>query len=103
MSFAPTYCASKHGVIGFSRSMVVSPCSQQLGTIKLLLNLIYPQNCYLTDDVRVNCVCPEFTETRMVSDMMTSYGQLAHAVQQVQQAQQQAQRAVTSIGLLRSV
>ena len=24
MTFAPSYCASKHGVVGFSRSMTVS-------------------------------------------------------------------------------
>ena len=39
----------------------------------------------------------------MVSDMMTSFGQLAQPVQQAKHAQQQAKQAVTSIGLLRSV
>ncbi len=46
MSFAPTYSASKHGVVGFSRSMTL--CS---------------------DTVAVNCICPEFVNTRLVTDV----------------------------------
>lgn len=46
MAFAPTYCASKHGVVGFSRSM---------------------SECARTDSVQVNCLCPEFVNTRMVT------------------------------------
>ena len=48
MKFAPTYCASKHGVVGFSRSLT---------------------ECASTDSVRVNCICPEFVNTRMVVGM----------------------------------
>ena len=47
MTFAPVYCATKHGVVGFSRSL------------KDLLK---------TDNVRVNCICPEFANTAIVHD-----------------------------------
>lgn len=45
----PGYCASKFGVVGFSRSM--TPCAD-------------------IDSVRVNCICPEFVNTRMVTDVL---------------------------------
>ena len=42
---APVYCATKHGVVSFTRSM----------------------NERLTSDgVRVNCICPTFVDTAMV-------------------------------------
>lgn len=47
MSWAPGYCASKHGVVGFSRSL---------------------RGCSATDGIRVNCVCPEFVDTNLVND-----------------------------------
>ena len=47
MSWAPGYCASKHGVVGFSRSL---------------------QGCSATDGIRVNCICPEFIDTSLVND-----------------------------------
>ncbi len=43
---SPGYCASKHGVVGFTRSMTA---------------------CANIDAVRVNCICPEFVNTRMVT------------------------------------
>lgn len=46
MTTAPCYSATKHGVVGFSRSMT---------------------DCAQTDSVRVNCVCPEFVNTQMVT------------------------------------
>ena len=46
---APVYAASKFGVVGFSRSMTA---------------------CAERDGVRVNCVCPEFVNTRMVRDAL---------------------------------
>ena len=49
MSFGPAYCASKHGVVGFSRSMT---------------------SCADSISVRVNCLCPEFVNTRMVAGMV---------------------------------
>jgi NAD(P)-dependent dehydrogenase (short-subunit alcohol dehydrogenase family) len=48
MSYAPNYCASKHGIVGFTRSMT---------------------ECLTQDGVRVNCVCPEFTDTNMVTEL----------------------------------
>ena len=42
----PGYCASKFGVVGFSRSLTQEA---------------------VTDSVRVNCICPEFVNTRMVT------------------------------------
>ena len=50
MPDSPAYCASKFGVVGFSRSLT--------------------QRAY-TDSVRVNCICPEFVNTRMVTDGMS--------------------------------
>ena len=44
---APVYCATKHAVVGFTRSL------------KPLLE---------TDGVRVNCMCPTFVDTRMVRE-----------------------------------
>ncbi|XP_071082016.1 15-hydroxyprostaglandin dehydrogenase [NAD(+)]-like [Haliotis cracherodii] len=44
---APVYCATKHGVIGFSRSWAASPVCTDNG-------------------VRVNALCPSFVDTAMV-------------------------------------
>lgn len=45
----PVYAASKHGVVGFTRSMAL--------------------HAY-TDSVRVNCICPEFVNTRMLTAVL---------------------------------
>ena len=47
MPFGPVYAASKHGVVGFTRSL---------------------QGCSFSDGVRVNCICPEFVDTSLVKD-----------------------------------
>ncbi len=47
MLFSPAYCASKFGVVGFSRSLTQAA---------------------ITDSVRVNCICPEFVNTRLVTE-----------------------------------
>ena len=49
MSFEPVYCASKHGVIGFTRSL-----------FRLMDS----------DGVRVNALCPSYTDTPMVAESM---------------------------------
>lgn len=49
----PAYSASKHGVVGFTRSMT---------------------GCARKDSVRVNCICPEFVNTRMVTEGLASVG-----------------------------
>ncbi len=49
MTFAPVYCASKHGVVGFSRSL---------------------RELAQSDGIRVNCICPEFADTAIVNDSM---------------------------------
>lgn len=49
MPFSPVYSASKHGVVGLSRS------SRDLA---------------LSEGVRVNCACPEFADTAIVHDNM---------------------------------
>ena len=41
----PVYAASKHGIVGFTRSMVFHAA---------------------TDSVRVNCICPAFVRTRLI-------------------------------------
>ncbi len=50
MTFAPVYSASKHGVVGFSRSL---------------------RELAQSDGIRVNCICPEFTDTAIVKDGMS--------------------------------
>ena len=67
MPFAPAYSASKHGVVGFSRSL---------------------QGCESTDGVRVNCVCPEFVDTRLVQDGLSFLDE-------------QSKKFIVSTGLLR--
>lgn len=47
MPFSPVYCASKHGVVGFSRSL---------------------RDRAQSDGVRVNAICPEFVDTAIVND-----------------------------------
>ena len=49
MAYAPAYSASKHGVVGFSRSFTA---------------------CAALDCVRVNCICPEFVNTKLVTDKL---------------------------------
>lgn len=49
MTFSPVYSASKHGVVGFSRSL---------------------RNRVITDGVRVNAICPEFVDTALVNDSL---------------------------------
>ena len=44
---SPIYCAAKFGVVGFSRSLAKHADD---------------------DSVRVNCICPEFVNTRMVTE-----------------------------------
>jgi NAD(P)-dependent dehydrogenase (short-subunit alcohol dehydrogenase family) len=46
MFMAPVYSATKHGVVGFSRSMI---------------------KVADRDSVRVNCVCPTFVDTKMMT------------------------------------
>ena len=58
MPFAPVYCATKHGVVGFSRSL------------KDLLK---------TDNVRVNCICPEFANTAIVQDNLAGMSEEARS------------------------
>ena len=65
MPYAPNYSASKFGIVGFTRSMTVSV---GVWTSAFLSCPIYPlQDCVASDGVRVNCVCPQFTDTDMVS------------------------------------
>ena len=49
MTFAPVYCASKHGVVGFSKSL---------------------KELVQSDGIRVNCICPAFADTAIVNDGM---------------------------------
>ncbi len=56
---SPGYCASKHGVVGFTRSMTA---------------------CAHTDAVRVNCICPEFVNTRMVTGTLDEVGEEMRAL-----------------------
>lgn len=47
MKISPAYCASKHGAVGFTRSL---------------------KDCPKSDGVRVNALCPEYVDTKMVRD-----------------------------------
>ncbi|CAI8014688.1 15-hydroxyprostaglandin dehydrogenase [NAD(+)] [Geodia barretti] len=55
MPFGPSYSASKFGIVGFTRSMT---------------------ECLERDGIRVNCVCPEFTDTAMLATASMTSEQL---------------------------
>ncbi len=55
----PIYAATKHGVVGFSRSMVSQATS---------------------DSVRVNCICPSFVKTRMMDNIDQTQANLQQLV-----------------------
>ena len=54
MNISPVYCATKHGVVGFTRSL---------------------KECSTSDGVRINVLCPDFVDTKMVRDNLDSYGE----------------------------
>ena len=45
----PVYCATKHGVVGFTRSL---------------------KDCSKSDGVRINALCPGFVDTKMIRDWL---------------------------------
>ena len=47
--WAPVYCATKHGVVGFTKSL---------------------KDHTTSDGVRINALCPDFVDTRMVRDRL---------------------------------
>lgn len=53
MAFGPVYAGAKHGVVGFSRSLA---------------------EVYANKGVRVNTVCPTFTDTRLVRENSKQFG-----------------------------
>jgi len=53
LSTSSIYVASKHGVIGLTKTAAIE---------------------YGADNIRVNCVCPGFIETRMTKDVMSRRG-----------------------------
>ncbi|MEE2984035.1 MAG: SDR family oxidoreductase [Pseudomonadota bacterium] len=52
MPTAHTYCASKGGVINLTRAMATT---------------------YAKDNIRTNCVCPGYTDTPMIADVMSIF------------------------------
>lgn len=50
MSYTPVYCGSKHGVIGFSRS--IAPVALK------------------TKNIRLNCICPAFVDTPLLEQQI---------------------------------
>ena len=67
MAMAPNYCASKHGVVGFSRSMTVS-ChgrATHAASRTVVVNFML-QGCFEEEGVWVCCVCPQYTDTAML-------------------------------------
>ena len=55
---APVYCATKHGVVGFTKSLKGRATS---------------------DGVRVNALCPDFVDTKMVRDGLDDMDEKAKA------------------------
>ena len=65
MTYAPNYSASKCGIVGFTRSMTVSASSACWP-----LTAARSQDCLTRDGVAVNCVCPQYTDTDMVTEVL---------------------------------
>ncbi|XP_064382016.1 15-hydroxyprostaglandin dehydrogenase [NAD(+)]-like [Halichondria panicea] len=59
--YAPTYCATKHAIVGYTR------CKKDLAK---------------SDGIRVNCICPGMVNTAMVKDMFTDQSPLSKEVQE---------------------
>lgn len=76
MFFGPVYSGSKHGVVGFSRSVAETAKLNKCG-------------------VRVNVLCPSFTDTEILKTVSSedSMGQFAHLANI-------AQKTVESVGIL---
>jgi NAD(P)-dependent dehydrogenase (short-subunit alcohol dehydrogenase family) len=53
LQMSSSYVASKHGVVGLTRTAALE---------------------YAAEGIRVNCVCPGFTDTRMIRDVMSRRG-----------------------------
>ena len=49
VKMVPAYCASKHGVVGFTRSL---------------------KDCSESDGVRINALCPGFVDTKTAMDWL---------------------------------
>ncbi|KXJ24289.1 15-hydroxyprostaglandin dehydrogenase [NAD(+)] [Exaiptasia diaphana] len=60
MSLTPTYCASKHGVVGFTRS--IAPVAMK------------------TKSIRVNAICPAFVETPLLEKQKVDFPMAAGLV-----------------------
>ena len=64
MPNAPNYCASKSGVVGFTRSMTVS------ALFSIIDVCVSMQECSAQHGVKVKCVCPQYTATSMLTANM---------------------------------
>ncbi|CAI5642873.1 15-hydroxyprostaglandin dehydrogenase [NAD(+)] [Oreochromis niloticus] len=58
---APVYSATKHGLVGFTRSVAAAFAASDYG-------------------IRVNAICPGFVETNLISEIKSQTGQFAHLV-----------------------
>jgi NAD(P)-dependent dehydrogenase (short-subunit alcohol dehydrogenase family) len=79
---SPQYVASKHAVIGLTKSAGKSsggPASKQTFRPAVLM-ILYPALDNVGNGIRVNCVCPSFVETPMMRNLFAAAPPMEQAI-----------------------